>query len=83
MAPEALATVVNLGSAAAVVIVVVYFLRFIADQRELERDSIKDLVQEVKTLTQELVSLRKDFDTAMATMRERTESRNQRKRKVE
>lgn len=79
MNTDILSALVNLGSSGAVIIVVVYFLKFISeqihllnDQRVQDQEPIRNLVAEVRTLTQELVNLRKDFDIAVAAMRERS-----------
>jgi cell division protein FtsB len=90
MNADILSALVNLGSSGAVIIVVVYFLKFIDgqikslnDQRQADQEPIRNLVNEVKTLTQELVNLRKDFDVAVAAMRERTQSRSRTTRKAD
>jgi hypothetical protein len=86
MTPELFASLVNLGAAGAVIIVVVLFLKFtneqrsldrdlLKEQRALDRDTIKELVANIERLTQELINLRKDFDIAVAAMRERTRPR--------
>lgn len=74
-----IAALVNLGSAGAVIIVVIYFLKYLSDQRVQDRSSLEKLASNIQTLTQELVNLRRDFDVAVAAMRERTKPRTRKK----
>lgn len=55
---------------------------FLKAQRDSDLNTTREMMGEIKRLTQSLIDLRHDFDEAVAVMKERTRSKTSNRRKA-